>query len=89
MCLGIPGQVVETPAEVNGLLYGKVEFNGVRRPVCLACVPEVVPGDYVIVHAGIAISRLDTAEAERLLQHLRELGDEEGWLDTTPHEIPR
>lgn len=81
MCLGIPGRVVEPPSEVNGLLHARVEFEGVRRPVCLACVPEAVPGDYVIVHAGIAISRIDPVEAERLLQHLRNLNDTDNWTE--------
>jgi hydrogenase expression/formation protein HypC len=88
MCLGIPGRVVEPPEDVNGLLHARVEFGGVRRPVCLACVPDAAPGDYVIVHAGIAISRLDAVEAERLLQHLRELGDADGWTEAGD-EVPR
>ncbi len=79
MCLGVPGLVVERLPENDGLAFGLVEFAGLRRRVCLACVPEAGPGDYVIVHAGIAISQLDEHEANRLLGQLRELGDLDGW----------
>jgi hydrogenase expression/formation protein HypC len=78
MCLGIPGKVVEPPAEVDGLAYAVVEFAGLRRPVCVACVPEARPGDFVVVHAGIAIGTLDADEAERLLEELHAIGEAEG-----------
>jgi hydrogenase expression/formation protein HypC len=71
MCLGIPGKLVErTGGEVPS---GVVEFAGVRREVCLACVPEAVCGDYVIVHAGLAISRVDEDEARRVFELVRQL----------------
>ena len=54
-----------------------VEFGGIRREVSVACVPDAAQGDYVMVHAGIAISRVDAVEAARVLQTLREL-DVEG-----------
>ena len=80
MCLGVPGRVIERPADdADDLASGLVEFDGVRRRVCLACVPEAQPGDYVIVHAGLAISTIDAAEAQRVLEHLRALGDADGW----------
>ena len=50
-----------------------VEFGGVRREVSMACVPDAAEGDYVMVHAGIAISRVDADEAARVLETLREL----------------
>ena len=53
MCLGIPGKVVETYAE-HGVLMGKVDFGGVFKRVCLEHVPDVVVGDYVVVHVGFA-----------------------------------
>lgn len=66
MCLGVPARVVDVD-EQAALRAGTVDFGGVRRQVCLACVPEAAAGDWVIVHAGIAIARLDTdAAAERL-----------------------
>jgi hydrogenase expression/formation protein HypC len=74
MCLGIPGRVLAT-GEVNGLLMGTVDFAGVRKQACLAYVPETRVGDYVIVHVGFAISRVDEQEAARTLDVLRAMGD--------------
>ena len=73
MCLGIPGEVVEVREE-NGLKFGKVKFAGIARDVCLECVPEVTVGDFVLVHVGFAISRIDAAEAARTYRILEELG---------------
>ena len=73
MCLGIPGQVVSLE-DASGLRMGKVRFGGVVREACLEYVPEVAPGDYVIVHAGFAISRVDAEEAARTYQLLEEMG---------------
>ena len=78
MCLGVPGRIVDRlPLEDGALASGFVEFDGLRRAVCLELVPEAGVGDYVIVHAGIAISRVDAVEAERLLEHLRTMGEME------------
>jgi hydrogenase expression/formation protein HypC len=78
MCLGIPGEIVSVRDE-QGVRFGKVRFAGVSRDVCLACVPEATVGDWVLVHVGFAISRLDAEEAERTYATLRELaGAEEG-----------
>jgi hydrogenase expression/formation protein HypC len=77
MCLGIPGKVVETYRE-HDVLMGKVDFSGVCKRVCLEHVPDVAPGDYVLVHVGFALSRLDEAEAGRvfaLLEELNQLDD--------------
>jgi hydrogenase expression/formation protein HypC len=77
MCLGIPGRVVELVerADRPDLRMATVDFGGVRRPVCLAYTPEVAMGDYVIVHVGFAISRVDEAEAARTLAVLRAMPD--------------
>ncbi len=72
MCLGIPGRVA-TIFEEEGVRMGKVDFNGVSRSVCLAYLPEVREGEYVIVHAGFAISQVDEAEAQQTLALLYEL----------------
>jgi hydrogenase expression/formation protein HypC len=79
MCLGVPGRVVEKPTAGEAMAWATVEFAGVRRRVCLACVPEAEPGDYVIVHAGIAISKIDAEEAQRVFALVKALGDNEGW----------
>jgi hydrogenase expression/formation protein HypC len=73
MCLGIPGKLIERTADRGGVPWGMVEFAGVAREVCLGCVPDALPGDFVIVHAGLAISRIDADEAARVFQLLREL----------------
>ena len=71
MCLGVPGKILEKAENAPGdLAGGVVEFDGLRRKVCLALVPEALPGDYVLVHAGIALCRIDVSEAERLLKYL-------------------
>lgn len=70
MCLGIPGQIIAMAEPVGGLEMGVVEFDGLRRSVCLACVPDAGPGDYVLVHAGIAISQIDPAEAHQTFADL-------------------
>jgi hydrogenase expression/formation protein HypC len=75
MCLGVPGRIVERDGRTDETATGVVEFAGVRRRVSLACVPEAIPGDYVIVHAGVAISRVDPDEAERVFAYLREIGE--------------
>ena len=69
MCLGIPGKVVATYRE-NDVLMGKVDFSGIAKRVCLEHVPEVRPGEYVLVHVGFALSRLDEAEAGRVFAFL-------------------
>lgn len=75
MCLGIPGRVTQVRDD-GGLAMGVVDFGGVRQEVCLACVEgEVAVGDYVVVHVGFAISRLDEEEARRTLAVLREMGE--------------
>jgi hydrogenase expression/formation protein HypC len=78
MCLGVPGKILEKAETAPGELAGAlVEFAGLRRKVCVALVSDAQPGDYVLVHAGIALSRIDAAEAERLLEHLRTMGTEQ------------
>lgn len=87
MCLGVPGQVTEID-HAAALPLGTVDFDGVRRQVCLAYVPGVAIGDYVIVHVGFAISIVDRDEAARtwaLLDEMALLDDE---LGTSPEANP-
>lgn len=79
MCLGIPGKVVRWIERDDTLAQAEVEFDGVRRVCHMACVTEAEVGDYVIVHAGIAISRIDPDEAQRVFDELASLGDDDGW----------
>ena len=83
MCLAIPGKVVQKE-DRDGLLMGRVDFGGVVREVQLDFVPEVEVGEYVIVHVGFALSRLDAEEAARTLELLREMGE----LDDSEVRIP-
>ncbi len=72
MCLGVPGRIIEV--QEGGLMrMGRVDFGGITREVCLAYVPEAQVGDWVIVHVGFAISRLEENEAMETLQLLREV----------------
>jgi hydrogenase expression/formation protein HypC len=73
MCLAVPGQIVEMLDADPPFTAAVVEFAGVRRQVSLACVPEASKGDYVLVHAGVAISRINADEAAKVLAALNEL----------------
>jgi hydrogenase expression/formation protein HypC len=73
MCLGIPGKVTDVREE-HGTRMATVDFGGVTKTVCLAYVPEVIVGDYTIVHAGFAITRLDEESALETLALFGELG---------------
>jgi hydrogenase expression/formation protein HypC len=73
MCLGIPGEVMAV-AERDGLPFGDVRFGDVTREVCLSCQPDARPGDFVLVHVGLAIAKIDRVEADRAWRVLQELG---------------
>jgi hydrogenase expression/formation protein HypC len=82
MCLGIPGRITSISDE-GGLPMGMVDFGGVTRECCLAYVADqVAVGDYVIVHVGFAISKVDEEEAKRTFEALREMSqlDELAWM---------
>ncbi len=88
MCLAIPGEILEI-REVKGLRFGKVRFAGITRDVCLEYVPDAVPGEYVAVHVGFAITKIDPEEAARSYQILEELGQTaELTADLEPPEKP-
>jgi hydrogenase expression/formation protein HypC len=74
MCLGIPGRVTGV-STADGLRMATVDFGGVRREVCLEYTPEAAVDDYVVVHVGFAISRVDAAEAERTLAVIAAMPD--------------
>ncbi len=76
MCLGVPGRLVEIyPHAGADLPTGKVEFGGIFKDICLAYTPEAQVGDYVLVHVGFAISRIDETEAEEIFSYLNEIGE--------------
>ena len=82
MCLGIPGKVVETFRD-HGILMGKVDFGGVSKRVCLEHVPDITPGEYVLVHVGFALAKVDEAEARRVFDFLEGM-EQLGELDEVP-----
>lgn len=84
MCLGIPGKIVRWIQRDGPLAQAEVEFDSVRRVCHMACVPGAEENDYVIVHAGIAISIVDAVEAERVFAELARLGDDDGWRQREP-----
>jgi len=73
MCLAVPGRVVST-TEQDGQLMAEVDFGGLRKEVCLAYIPDVQVDDYVIVHVGFAIQRLDEKSAQETLANFDKLG---------------
>ncbi len=73
MCLGIPGEILEAHPGAGGLRFGTVRFGGATREVCLEYVPEAAVGDFVIVHVGLAISRVSPEEAEEVFGYLEEM----------------
>ena len=73
MCLAVPGRVVST-TEQDGTLMAEVDFGGLRKEVCLAYIPDVQVGEYVIVHVGFAIQRLDEKSAQETLANFDKLG---------------
>jgi hydrogenase expression/formation protein HypC len=83
MCLAIPGKVVEINS-ADMMRLSRVDFGGITRDVSLAYLPEAQVGDYVIVHAGFAISQLDEEEAHETLRLLEEIGLVEQELDAVP-----
>jgi len=80
MCLAIPGKVVSISGDDPLTRMGKIDFSGVFKQACLAYVPEVQIGDYVIVHVGFALSKVDEEEAHKVFEYLKQM-DELGELD--------
>ncbi len=77
MCLAVPGKVLEIDVKSNPMM-GKVSFGGIKKEVCLDLVPDVKIGEYVIVHVGFAINKLDEEEAQETLKLLEQMGESEG-----------
>jgi hydrogenase expression/formation protein HypC len=89
MCLAVPGKVVNVAGMDPAFRSGSVDFCGVRKTVNLAFTPEVQPGDFVLVHVGFAITRIDEEEARRTFQYLKQIGAlaEEG-ITLPADEVP-
>jgi hydrogenase expression/formation protein HypC len=92
MCLAIPGKITSISGDDPLMRTGKVDFGGILKEVSLAYVPEAQLGDYVIVHVGFALSRVDEAEAHQVFEYLREMQElselEESGADVSPAPPP-
>lgn len=75
MCLGVPGRVTRIDDATFGMTMGTVDFGGISKEVCMAYVPEAAVGDFVLVHVGFALSRIDEEEARQVFEVLREMGE--------------
>jgi hydrogenase expression/formation protein HypC len=73
MCLAVPGLITSISSEQEGLRMAKVSFNGVLKDISIEWVPEAQVGDYVVVHAGSALTILNTKEAEDTLEIFRQI----------------
>jgi hydrogenase expression/formation protein HypC len=75
MCLAVPGKLVQIEGDDPLWRTGKVDFGGILKEVNLACVPEAELGDYVLVHVGMALSRVDEDEAAKVFEYLRQMDE--------------
>lgn len=75
MCLAIPGKILSVAGDEPLQRSGRVSFGGVVKEVNLAYVPEADIGDYVIVHVGFALSKVDEEEAKQVFEYLRQMGE--------------
>jgi hydrogenase expression/formation protein HypC len=75
MCLAIPGKVETISGDDPVVRMGRINFGGVIKEASLAYVPEVRVGDYVVVHVGFALSKVDPEEAQRVFEYLKQIGE--------------
>ena len=75
MCLAVPGKLIDIQGDDPLCRTGRVHFGGIVKEVNLAYVPEVKPGNYVLVHVGFAISIVDEKEALQVFQYLQEMDE--------------
>jgi hydrogenase expression/formation protein HypC len=75
MCLAIPGKIESIQGDDPLTRQGKVNFGGILKEACLAYVPEAKVGDYVIVHVGFALSKVDEDEAQKILGYLKQMDE--------------
>lgn len=88
MCLAVPGKILTIENDDPLMRTGKVSFGGIVKEVNLAFVPEASVGDYVIVHVGFALSKVDEAEAQRVFELLGSLDSEEAEPSRAPLNVP-
>jgi len=78
MCLAIPGKIISiaSPHQADQIFrHGKISFGGISKEVNLSMVPDATVGDYVLVHVGVAISKIDEEEAQKTFEYLHQIGE--------------
>jgi hydrogenase expression/formation protein HypC len=75
MCLGVPGRIVSLEPNPLGMTMGRVNFGGITKEVCMAYVPDAEVGEYVVVHVGFAIAKVDEEEAAQVFAYLQSIGE--------------
>lgn len=88
MCLAVPGKIIEIRDERQTRM-ATIDFDGIRKDICLAYLPDMEVGEYAIVHVGFAISRVDEASAKETLQMFKDLGilEEELGIEAVQSEL--
>jgi hydrogenase expression/formation protein HypC len=84
MCLAVPGKIVSISGEDPLQRMGRIDYGGILKEASLAYVPEAQVGDYVIVHVGFALNRVDEEEAQKVFEYLREMEDLSELKDPEP-----
>jgi hydrogenase assembly chaperone HypC/HupF len=77
MCLAVPGQVLQIDETNPDFKMAKVSFGGINKDVCVEFIPDLKVGEYVLVHVGFALNKIDEKDAEETLRILREMGEAE------------
>lgn len=89
MCLAIPGKIQSIELQYNGLVrMAKISFGGIVKEASLDMLPDADVGDYVLVHVGVAISKVDETEAQRTFEYLREIGEIDELIEHTQVDRP-
>lgn len=87
MCLAIPGKLISITGQLDETFRkGKVSFGGIAKEVNLSMVPDAQPGDYVLVHVGVAIGKVDEEEAMKTFEYLKMMGEVDEITDTEKKE---
>ncbi|MEM6719382.1 MAG: HypC/HybG/HupF family hydrogenase formation chaperone [Bacteroidota bacterium] len=89
MCLAIPGKIKSIESQYNGLVrMAKISFGGITKEASLEMLPDADVGDYVLVHVGVAISKVNEEEAKKTFEYLEEIG-ELGELEDVDEYLPK
>lgn len=84
MCLAVPGKILEVIGDDPTFRSARVSFGGIVKQISLACVPDAAVDDFVLVHVGMALSKVDEAEAREVFSYLRQMGELEELEEREP-----